>query len=1392
MTSQANSSYFNSDPYATSNTHQNTTGLRDNTLDSSTNKRLSLTQDKAEVVQKRTFHELNSTPEYSPSKRARKDPLDTSSVRRMEEDPYQINFHRSTYPQTISTSQPQNRTSGSNYPYLQSERADQLLSQISRSLRSLTMTLKEGLNANLRSLSVNIDCIFKEFEKLTANAINDFEIDSQQEFAYLGSFIIYNCGILIDKSTVNLPFGPIKYLLLRLVVQKNITPKQIGHLFYGLGKMCKAKKLDGLIDAKIIVFFIKTLEKSTTLDPLAISNFIWAVGLMALEGRIEGFIEATTLNDLIKRLLFANILKPNDISSAVYGSGLMAKTNYLRGVIDSELLKRLIKKLITSLSEIPQNRNTKVDINISRSVYSIGLMAKEKKLSGPIPAELIVQLLKILISTGKLDPQHINNPFFGIGYLAKEGYLDGQIDAEVINYFFEELLESTNLTSQDTGNTVIGAGFLAKENRICGSLNSELVILIVQRMMKFSDFNALRVCNILYALAFMSTLMDGMIDAELINSLLKELNNFKNLIPQDLGISVYSVGIMAKEGKLDGFIDAKLITQLLIKLSLLPNLDIQAISNFILGGGLITKEGRLEGTLEIKSIEPILTKLMELCFFSPIALNQALSNTLNGLGYFAKEDRLLESIDAKSITFFLEILITGNSLEISIAILAIGKIAKKNKLKGMLNAESIVPLLKKVVTCPHLDAKAIGNIFCGLGMMIHANKLLQKDKINNLSELIHCLKNVPSIALDARQSLFGVLAFWPEYQCSIQNLEFLFKLSLQTNFLHPSIAANLISEIIVLKEHHVRLDPIFNELLTHINLPLTVFSANIQKKLKQDIDALQGFPSWKEALEKNLGIESKKESLSPNVVKKRDHDGIKPNDSTSQRLNKTMIKPQIRARNRENVGVLTKDFPIATQNRVFQIINTKNLEALKQLLKVKSTQVNNRVEGYDRSDTLAVRKNLLSNQPVGDHNKRAILVDKKDEANILAKEFFEGVEAGALRQLIEVSDAIFFVILLQACSQQTLYQLAISNNLYLLIRYLSFEQLKIIIVEMYGILGFYRHHLALMRLIDALNFRMIERPSEREELIPLRSEFLQKGVNCHKYHVHVTRRLNEFIYRCQFFILLEEEVEGGIAFHNDYQMEVSSNTVESARRADLRDEIDSMKPSQRSPAYGSKIQVVQSPAFQVRKSQKPLWQAFALSELAQQLAKTNETFEETALTEDCFFEAIAKGLNNASGHTSISKKDVRSKISKYLKNHPRESRIKYKGLIDIYESTYQTLCDQIDKCVEDFTDGKGKPIRGHQAMLQVVADLFKVEISVGTSQMIQIALRETLKGQPYEHFKNIKAWDFEGLPLVEVCTLMELPDSRPVFQPQGVTVQAILKLANISRGPWSYWVPIVS
>ncbi len=130
------------------------------------------------------------------------------------------------------------------------------------------------------------------------------------------------------------------------------------------------------------------------------------------------------------------------------------------------------------------------------------------------------------------------------------------------------------------------------------------------------------------------------------------------------------------------------------------------------------------------------------------------------------------------------------------------------------------------------------------------------------------------------------------------------------------------------------------------------------------------------------------------------------------------------------------------------------------------------------------------------------------------------------------------------------------------------------------------------------------------------------------------------------------------------------------------------------------------------------WKQFGREQLQSQLAEIGLQFKESTEKGDCFFDSFAYLLTALRGDKQYTAQDVRTDISNYLQRkdvpHASYQKLLKANLVD--GNTYEAYRENISKCATKDHD----PIWGDDLAIQIVSDLYNVNINVYSSHMIPV------------------------------------------------------------------------
>lgn len=217
-----------------------------------------------------------------------------------------------------------------------------------------------------------------------------------------------------------------------------------------------------------------------------------------------------------------------------------------------------------------------------------------------------------------------------------------------------------------------------------------------------------------------------------------------------------------------------------------------------------------------------------------------------------------------------------------------------------------------------------------------------------------------------------------------------------------------------------------------------------------------------------------------------------------------------------------------------------------------------------------------------------------------------------------------------------------------------------------------------------------------------------------------------------------------------------------------------------------KVAKVSQPHFSQVASERPApasmssWKKFGREQLQAELNKIGLQFKESIEKGDCFFDSFAYLLTTLRKDKQYTAQDIRTDIANYLKRDdvPHD---KYKALLKqnrVDTNSYEKYKENISRCASEGYD----PIWGDDLAIQIVCDLYGVNVTVHSTLMLEATLLDTLEGGQYEDFPFIDAADHKIL----VCTKL-IDKSFKGKNPKAETVH----IAHIENGPWAHFLPVI-
>lgn len=252
---------------------------------------------------------------------------------------------------------------------------------------------------------------------------------------------------------------------------------------------------------------------------------------------------------------------------------------------------------------------------------------------------------------------------------------------------------------------------------------------------------------------------------------------------------------------------------------------------------------------------------------------------------------------------------------------------------------------------------------------------------------------------------------------------------------------------------------------------------------------------------------------------------------------------------------------------------------------------------------------------------------------------------------------------------------------------------------------------------------------------------------------------------------------GFVAFraltHHFYNVSKSTSNPEAAIVSSLREqELESTS-------------TLKTPIISSQKSQEPVaeWKKMMYKGFSKQLDNMGYQHGTAEETGDCFFDAVAQELNRLNRlepGSHFTKKKIRKDIEKHLEtcDHDRYQNLQKTG----EEHSYEEFCQRIGLCTEEITEGA--PIWGNKTCLQLIADIYHVNIEVFSVMAFELSLFEGMD----EQYKDFEKYQYQRKDDTgyELCSEITQDTIHPNDGEAGETI----RLGNLARGVWGHYVPV--
>lgn len=518
------------------------------------------------------------------------------------------------------------------------------------------------------------------------------------------------------------------------------SPKELVFLIYNAGELADKNKVTTKLTIQQLTLIITAFAKlmHNRVDQVQIGSMIYGLGLLARAGNISGALDVRLLTQFSDEILQGDSL---DISNVLYGMGLLVKAGNLSGEIDAELINQLLSKLSSADRAI----------HISKSLYGLGFLGGENHLDGNIKAEYLNGLLRQLANLTIEEKHAISMCFYGIGSLARKGKLDGKLVTRDLTTLLNILVEVSTGSEQEICDTLFGLGLLVDKAKLTDIMDAAVINVLLKQLDPFRNIEAKDINKVFSCLgAFAATkILMGMLEPNYVESLLNKLLKCRDYSTQVnstqvICYTVYILGRLDDVGMLDCRLDRKYISEFLSRLIDDQTITIKERCITLYGLSLLGRANKLDYTLCVNDINSFLQPLVNI----KSEVSQEISVMFYSMGLLAQAKALAAAISADFINNLLATIVNiSNTLPSHICnlIYGLGLLARANCLDGQINAEIIKELLLALKNSHQKDSRRIANSLFGAALLANADKLdgvLDSDVINFLLRQLASSENL--------------------------------------------------------------------------------------------------------------------------------------------------------------------------------------------------------------------------------------------------------------------------------------------------------------------------------------------------------------------------------------------------------------------------------------------------------------------------------------------------------------------------------------------------------------------------------------------------------------------------------------------------------------------------
>jgi hypothetical protein len=617
------------------------------------------------------------------------------------------------------------------------------------------------------------------------------------------------------------------------------------------------------------------------------------------------------------------------------------------------------------------------------------------------------------------------------------------------------------------------------------------------------------------------------ISALAINKALEILDNHLISTFRNVSSAIYGVSLLVQAKKINGRVDANHVASLMTKVPPLQASETVVVTQFITSClhslTVLINDKKLNGRMP----NQLFTSFFDYLSQSADISTKSMRYSFTSVGGLAFNHQLSGKIPALAID---KLLTRGLGCELGIddldsMIEGLGRLAHADNLEGQLSTSVMIAFSTRLLSYERINALSIAHCIQSFGV------LREKGHVDaTISDFISThligrfLKNriSNSVFVDAKYVLSGLASSYRSdgiLRCTMTQLDQVFEMYLR-GYVTGQSAINAIEYLGLFDASETQFNKHFERALSNLPGVWEQLSHDEQTRLNPVFLQLQNRPDWLKKLKKALrfsevALESEQAFISS-------EGGMGDTTALSQTAlilesNKTVVaevefphaeellsshatglslvdvspfsvystssamlsslsvsrRSKVTPRtHRESLEPLVVKQPstwdIACQNAIFKAIADENLTKLQKLLGIRSLK---QATPSPHGATKPVSTHISPTAHQRREQNKQDRHHRQEAAFELIQKFFD-TDTGALSVLISKSTAIYFSILLRACARHHRYQLANKKLLDPIFFHLPRRELEDMVTATCA-LEFYRDHLALLTIIEALERRAV-------------------------------------------------------------------------------------------------------------------------------------------------------------------------------------------------------------------------------------------------------------------------------------------------------------------------------